>query len=160
MLSTSFLFEQPQQELPPEEQGSLADRIYTRAMMRVQDPDATEEEQIEDEVAQKLDQEKYAAKVAARVAEEKNRDPELKQLKAAETALSQQAAEDTKALAAGQVKPRIVRDKQEKEVEAAVAADAQAAADQAVAPNLPEKEEQKIAAQSTTQESRNMDDYI
>lgn len=160
MLSTSFLFEQPQQELPPEEQGSLADRIYTRAMMRVQDPETTEEEQIEDEVAQKLDQEKHVAKVSARVAEERNRDPELKQLKAAETALTQQAAEDTKALAAGQVKPRIIRDKQEKELELAAAADAQAAADQAVAPNLPEKEEQKIAAQTPTQESRDLSEYI
>ena len=158
MIPLSFLFEQEQ--LPPEEQGSFADRIYDRAIMRAQDPDATEEEQIEDEVAQKLDQEKFAAKVSARVAEEKNKDPELKQLKAAESIHSQQAAEDTKSLEAGQVKPRVIRDKQEKEIQKAEIEKSQQAAEEHVDPNTPEKQETKIASQSAQEESLSLDDYI
>jgi hypothetical protein len=115
MIPISYLFEQPQEQIPPEEQGPLADRIYARAMQRVPNPEVDEEVGIEDEVVQRVEQEKHAAKVAARVAEERNRDPELKQLKAAEAIHNKEAAEDTKALETGNVPEKVVQDKAEQE---------------------------------------------
>lgn len=97
--------------VPPEVQGSLADRIFGRAIERIPNPEADEEAAIEDEVAQKLNVEKHAAKVGARTAEERNKDPELKQLKAAEAIHNKETAEDTKALETGVVPDKVARDK-------------------------------------------------
>lgn len=115
MIPILYLYEQPQEELPPEAQGSLADRIFGRAIERIPNPDMDEEQAVEDEAAQKVEAEKYAAKVSARVAEERNRDPELKQLKAAEAIHNKEAAEDTKALETGQVPEKVAQDKAELE---------------------------------------------
>jgi hypothetical protein len=112
MIPISYLFEQPQ-ELPPEEQGNLADRIYVRALERVPTPEQDEEAAISDEAAAKIEQEKQAAKVAAATAEMRNRDPELKQLKAAEAIHNKQAAEDVKSLEQGAVPPNVEQDKAE-----------------------------------------------
>lgn len=112
MIPIYYLFEQSvPEELPPEEQGSLADRIYVRAMDRVPTPDQNEEEAISDEAAQKIEQEKQAAKVAAAAAEMRNRDPELKQLKAAEAIHNKQASEDIKSLEQGAIPPNVEQDK-------------------------------------------------
>lgn len=113
MISILSILEQemsPEQQAPP---GDITDRIYARAMERVVTPEETEEDSIEAEVADKMDQEKRTAKVSARQAEERNRDPELKQLKAAETALNAQAAEDTKSMETGVVPDRVLKDKEE-----------------------------------------------
>lgn len=114
MISILSLLEQ---EVSPEEQvpeGDISDRLYARAMARVVTPEQSEEEDIEVEVADKMEQEKRSAKVSARQAEERNRDPELKQLKAAESALNAQAAEDTKSMQQGIVPNRVLKDKEEK----------------------------------------------
>lgn len=123
MIPISYLFDQD--EVPQEQEPqNIADRIYTRAMMRVEDPQKTEEDAIETEVANRMDQEKRSAKISARQAEERNRDTELKQLKAAEAALNQQAAEDTKSMQTGVVPPRAFKDKAEKEAAEAEATQA------------------------------------
>ena len=124
MIPISYLFEQEEQAPQEQEPQNIADRIYTRAMMRIEDPQQTEEEEIEAEVQQRMDQEKRGAKVSARQAEERNRDTELKQLKAAEAALNQQASEDTKSMQTGVVPPRAFKDKAEKEAAEAEAAQA------------------------------------
>lgn len=119
MIPTLYMYEQepvpqeapPEEQIPPEAQGSLADRIFGRAVERIPNPEADEETAIEDEVAQKIQGEKYAAKVGARAAEERNRDPELKQLKAAEAIHNKEAAEDTKALETGVVPEKVAQDK-------------------------------------------------
>jgi len=117
MISILRLLEQEMQEpMPP---GDISDRIYSRAMSRVVTPEQTEEESIEAEVAEKMDQEKRGAKVSARQAEERNRDPELKQLKAAESALNAQAADDTKSMQQGIVPERVLKDKEEQVAEKA-----------------------------------------
>ena len=156
MIPTLYLFEQPQEmppeELPPEEQGTLADRIFNRAVQRIPNPEIDEEDAIEDEVARKLDAEKTAAKIGARVAEERNKDPELKQLKAAEAIHNKEAAEDTKALETGQVPEKVAQDKAEldaaREEEARLAIQAQKTAKETVAPGMSEKEEKQLAAQA------------
>ena len=116
MIPIYYLFEQPvPQEVPPEEQGSLADRIYVRAMDRVPTPEQNEEAAVSDEAAAKVDQEKQAAKVSAAAAEMRNKDPELKQLKAAEAIHNKQSAEDVKSLEQGAVPPNVEQDKAEQQ---------------------------------------------
>jgi membrane protein involved in colicin uptake len=124
MISISRIYEQAQQQaqqVSPEENFPLVDRIFARAVERIPNPDVDEEAGIEDEVIQRIDQEKHAAKVAARVAEERNRDAELKQLKAAEAIHNKEAAEDTKALETGMVPEKVAKDKAEMEAERQVA---------------------------------------
>jgi hypothetical protein len=116
--------------VPPEAQGSLADRLFARAVQRIPNPEANEEEAIEADVEQKLQAEKYAAKVGARTAEERNKDPELKQLKAAEAIHNKEAAEDTKALETGVVPEKVAKDKAEQEAMKQQEAEAASAAEQ------------------------------
>lgn len=122
MLSLRYLKEQS----TPQTQSSLADRIYMRAMARTQDPDQTEEKQVEDDAAQQLAQQKYSAKVAARVAEETNKDTELKQLNAAQAVLNKQNAQDTQALENGKIDPRVVADKKQQQSQEIADKEAQA----------------------------------
>lgn len=178
MIPILYLYEQepqevpPEEQIPPEEQGSLADRIFNRAVQRIPNPEVDEEVGIEDEVMQRIDQEKRAAKVGARVAEERNKDPELKQLKAAEAIHNKETAEDTKALETGQVPEKVAQDKAEieatKQAEARSALQAKMTAKETVAPGLSEKEEEKLAAQQAPPEGNsqgqvaevNIQDYI
>lgn len=112
MISITRLFDQGE-EIPQEEPGTLADRIFSRAMERTITPEESEEEAVEAQAQDKVEQEKMGAKVSARAAEMAEKDVELKQLKAATAALTKKASEDTAAMEKGMIPDSVQQDKVE-----------------------------------------------
>ncbi len=132
MIPTSYLFDQeeqvpqeqvpqeqvPQEQVPQEQPGTLADRIFTRAMDRTVTPEESEEDSVEAQAQEKIDQEKMGAKVGARAAEIADKDVELKQLKAATAALTKKSSEDTSTMEKGMIPDSVQQDKIENDAEA------------------------------------------
>lgn len=136
MIPISYLLDQDEQ-LPPQEQvpqeqppGTLADRIYARAMDRTVTPEQSEEDAVEAQAQEKVEAEKMNAKVAARSAEIIDKDAELKQLKAATGALTKKTSEDTATMEKGLMPDGVQQDKAEKETQDAELAKQQQAAEQ------------------------------
>ncbi len=130
MIPIAYMFEQDEPQ-PPQEDGSLTDRIYSRAMDRTVTPEESEEESVEAQAQDKVEQEKMGAKVTARSAEIADRDVELKQLKAATAALTKKATEDTATMEKGMIPDGVQQDKAEKDAAEVAAAKQQQAAENA-----------------------------